>query len=126
MSTSAAQSAAFFAEAVQQGSVYTVRDTGGFPAPPSGSGERAQSFWSKRTRAERIIQTVSAYASFAVVEIPLDAFVNRWLPGLERDGFRVGVNWSGDRATGYDRTGSEVALRLGQSAHSPQEIKEQP
>ncbi|WP_354191718.1 hypothetical protein [Arthrobacter sp. UYCu712] len=24
------------------------------------------------------------------------------MPGLERDGLRVGLNWSGDRATGFD------------------------
>ncbi|RPH67238.1 MAG: hypothetical protein EHM78_21965 [Myxococcaceae bacterium] len=35
-----------------------------------------------------------------------------WLPGLERDGRLVGVNWSGNTASGYDVTPSEVRARV--------------
>jgi hypothetical protein len=65
-------------------------------------GVRTQPFWSSRSRVEKIIATVAAYEGFEPVEITLDAFLEKWLPGLERDGFRVGVNWSGPHATGYD------------------------
>jgi hypothetical protein len=46
------------------------------------------------------------------VEIDLDAWRERWLPGLERDGLLVGVNWSGDRATGFDVEPANVARAL--------------
>ena len=56
--------------------------------------------------------SVPAYGRLEVVEVPLDAFLTRWLPGLERDGPRVGLNWSGSRATGYDLDPSDVIARL--------------
>jgi hypothetical protein len=74
--------------------------------------ERAQPFWSLRRRAQRVVDQVPAYANFELVEIPLAAFRDRWLPGLGRDGIRVGLNWVGQSATGYDVYASEVAARF--------------
>lgn len=112
VSTSAAQAAAFYTEAVREGSVWTIQDEGGFPAPVGSEGHRAMPFWSLRTRAERTVATVPAYAGLEPVEIRLDVFRSRWLPGLEGDGLRVGLNWSGQRATGYDAAGPEVEENL--------------
>ncbi len=69
-------------------------------------------FWSLRSRAEKVVATVSAYEEFGMVEVTLAEFTSRWLPALERDGLRVGLNWSGPRATGYDVHPSEVAAAL--------------
>jgi hypothetical protein len=102
MSASASAYAAFYKEAHQSGAVWTVRDADGFPAPETASGSRAMPFWSKRSRVERVISNVQAYSTFEAVEIPLDEFRDRWLPGLEKDALLVGINWSGKRATGYD------------------------
>lgn len=112
MSVAAAQSSAFFAEVVRHREVFTIRDEGGFPAPMISAGVRAQPFWSRETRAQRIITRVAAYGGFAPVRITLDEFQSRWIPGLARDGFRIGVNWSGDFATGYDMTPDEVLAGL--------------
>jgi hypothetical protein len=42
--------------------------------------------------------------------------LDRWrrivLPGLERDGLLVGINWSGPRVVGWDFTVREVLNRL--------------
>lgn len=65
-----------------------------------------------RERAERVIQTVSAYAAFEVVEMEWTAFCERWMPGLESGGLLVGVNWSGDRATGYDLKPRDVLANV--------------
>ena len=113
MTMSAAQASAFFEEVLRTGSVWTIRDSGGYPAPLNGSGERAQPFWSLRSRAESVVSTVPAYADFAIEEIPLDTFRSRWLPGLEADGMLVGINWAGGSATGYDVAAKDVAARLG-------------
>lgn len=59
-------------------------------------------FWSLSSRAERVISTVEAYCGFETVAIPLSEWRFRWLPGLERDGLNVGLNWSGARVTGCD------------------------
>jgi hypothetical protein len=99
---SASQAAAFYREVAANRSVWTIRDDAGFPAPATAARQRAQPFWSSRQRAERVIASVPAYATFGVVQIPWDDFLARWAPGLKRDGILVGMNWSGERATGYD------------------------
>ena len=107
MSQAASQAADFFRAVSRNGRLWTIKDDSGFPAPATPEG-RAMPFSSSRSRAERIVATVPAYRSFVVVELTWDEFRDRWLPGLERDGLRVGVNWSGIRAVGSDMPPSEV------------------
>jgi hypothetical protein len=102
MGASAAHAAAFYDESARHGSVWTVRDAGGVPAPLNGSGRRAMPFWSLESRADAIVRGATAYTGFEAQRIPLEEFRERWLPGLARDGLLVGLNWSGVRATGYD------------------------
>lgn len=112
MTTSAAQADSFYSEALRHGSVWGVQDAGGFPAPVNGDGVRAMPFWSTKSRAERVIANVAAYSGFQTVELPLDTWRRDWLPGLERDGLLVGLNWSGDRAQGYDLPPTDVLRNL--------------
>ncbi|WP_041840662.1 DUF2750 domain-containing protein [Actinoplanes friuliensis] len=109
MSLSAAHSAAFRREVPQEGRVWSIRDSVGHPAPKDSRGNRAMPFWSKQSRAKRVVGAVPAYQGFAVVEIPVSDFLDSWLPGLQRDGLLVGVNWAGARATGYDMAPTQVA-----------------
>lgn len=102
MTTSGAHANAFFSEVIREQQVWTISDARGFPAPLGSDGIRSMPFWSLSSRAERIISAVEAYGNFEKVAIPLSEWRAKWLPGLERDGLRVGLNWSGDRATGYD------------------------
>ncbi|MFC8192224.1 DUF2750 domain-containing protein [Cellulomonas sp. NPDC057328] len=119
MSTSAAQAAAFYEEALRERSVWTIRDGAGYPAPLNADGERAQPFWSLRSRAERIVAQLPAYAGFVVEEVPLNRFRERWLCGLGSDGIRVGLNWSGARATGYDAAAADVERRFAAAGPPP-------
>lgn len=112
MSQAASQYGAFARDVAEHGRVWTVRDDGGFPAPKTTDGHRAMPFWSSLSRVERIIDTVPAYAGFEPFEITWDIFRDNWLPGLERDGLRVGVNWSGPRALGYDLAPEDVRARI--------------
>ncbi len=112
VSVSAAHADAFYAETLAAGEVWSVRDSGGVPAPVNSGDQRAMPFWSKRSRAERVTQTVQAFAEFELFAIPLDEWRGRWLPGLRRDGLLVGLNWSGTRASGYDVTPDEVEESL--------------
>lgn len=113
MTVGAAQADAFYREAVDHGCVWTIRDEGGLPAPMTDSGQRAMPFWSLRSRAQRVVETVPAYAGFTVDEaIALDVWLDRWVPGLERDGLLVGLNWSGERATGYDVSPADLVANL--------------
>ncbi|WP_363322141.1 DUF2750 domain-containing protein [uncultured Nocardioides sp.] len=111
MTVSAAQTDAFYREALEHGTVWAVRDEGGFPAPATPEG-RAMPFWSLQSRAQTIVESVPAYHGFEAVPIPLTDWRSRWLPGLERDGVQVGLNWSGLAATGYDLPPADVERNL--------------
>jgi Protein of unknown function (DUF2750) len=121
VSVGAAQAAAFFKEVAVTGAVWGIRDADGFPAPAGTDGRRAMPFWSTTARAERVIATVGAYAGFEPVRISVAKWMQRWLPGLERDRLLVGINWSGDRAHGYDLDTAEVLnrLRTHRAVHDP-------
>jgi hypothetical protein len=112
MSTSSAQAAAFYREVIREGAVWGVRDDGGFPAPLNSEGDRVMPFWSLQSRAEKVIQNVPAYGGFTAVRIPLAEWRDQWLPGMSTDRVRAGINWSGDRATGYDVLPAEVEAAL--------------
>lgn len=102
MSQAGSQAWAFYREVAETRVVWTVRDEGGFPAPMTSEGKRAQPFWSSRSRVERIIANVAAYSGFEPYEISWEDFCSKWAPGLAKDGLLVGVNWSGKRAVGFD------------------------
>lgn len=103
MSQAASQAWAFYREVAKKRIVWTVRDAEGFPAPESSQGQRAQPFWSSRSRVEKIIAAVPAYRGFTPNEISWSDFCDKWLPELAAAGHLVGVNWSGPTARGYDR-----------------------
>lgn len=112
MSQAASQAARFYSDVARSGLVWTLQDEGGCPAPMTSSGQRAQPFWSTRARAQKIVDTVPAYAGFEVIEIPWPEFESDWGPDLEKAGLLAGVNWSGPRAVGYDLSPSDVCARV--------------
>ncbi|WP_028609695.1 DUF2750 domain-containing protein [Paenibacillus harenae] len=112
MSQSSAQSHAFVEEILENKKVWAIKDEQGFPSSTNINGETAIPFWSLKSRAEKVIKNVPAYITFQPYEIKLEDFLTKWLPGLEKDSLYVGVNWSGNRATGYDLKPNEVLERI--------------
>lgn len=112
MSIAAAHTHAFFKEVAESGFVWTIRDGEGFPTSTNQSNEPAMPFWSSETRAQRILDQVPAYRGFTTQRLSVDVFLDRWLQGLERDNVRVGINWSGIGATGFDIAPADVRRRL--------------
>ena len=55
-----------------------------------------------------MIKTVPAYSGFEPFEISWPDFKDSWLPGLQKDGLLVGMNWSGSRLLGYDLKPAEA------------------
>ena len=80
----------------------------GYPAPKTATGRRAQPFWSSRSRAEKVIATVAAYATFRPEAVAWEEFCHTWVSDLEHDGLPVGVNWGEPRATGFDLEPAEL------------------
>jgi Protein of unknown function (DUF2750) len=102
MSQAGSQAWAFYREVAKTRVLWTVKDEDGFPAPLTSEGKRSQPFWSSRSRVERIIASVPAYAGFTPHELSWSEFESEWVPELTRDGTLVGLNWSGPRASGFD------------------------
>ena len=115
MSIAPAHADTFYREVVTSRTVWAIRDASGFPTSTSASGETAMPFWSKEGRARAVIEKVAAYTNFSPHPLPLEEFQARWLPGLDRDGIAVGLNWSGERATGFDVLPQDVLARLNAS-----------
>lgn len=84
VSSSAAQAHAFYADVLDRGEVWAIRDGNGYPAPEADGG-RVMPFWSSRARAQRIIDTVEAYRGFQPVALTLQEWRSRWIPGLLAD-----------------------------------------
>src|SRR5688572_2604600 len=74
MAQASSQAWAFYRDVAEHRVLWPVRDARGYPAPVTQSGRRAQPFWSARSRAERIIKTVPAYAGFVPEEISWERF----------------------------------------------------
>lgn len=132
MSRAAEQAATFYRQVARTGCVWTLRDAGGFPAPLSTGGMRAQPFWSSSFRVLRMIRTVPAFRGFEPIRLSWEEFRDQWLPGLNSSGLLVGVNWSGPRATGYDVDPHQVltlverAIRLAGSERAGIDRAERP
>ena len=69
-------------------------------------------FWSLKSRAQKVVDTVPAYRDFEVEPVSLVDFRDAWLPDLESNGFLVGVNWSGKGASGCDLSPADVLAGL--------------
>lgn len=93
MSTAATQAAAFYREVATTRTVWTIKDAGGFPAPKTAEG-RAQAFWSSQSRAERVIESVSAYGGLKPVEVPWKEFCEYWVPAVGQGDCRSLIVWS--------------------------------
>ncbi|MET7497617.1 DUF2750 domain-containing protein [Streptomyces sp900116325] len=117
MSASGAQAAAFFREITRTRTVWWVRDDDGSPTPVSSSGQPAFPYWSSETRAQHAAQLWRP--QFRAVSMPLDHWPGAALPDLAKDDFRVGINWSGQRLTGWDFAVGEVVNRLIRALGAP-------
>lgn len=121
MALSAAHTEAFRREVPGEGRVYAIRDGGGYPAPRDPDGRRAMPFWSTWSRARRVVAQAPAYRAFDIVTIPVAEWLERWLPGLERDGLLVGINWAGAGATGPDLAPAQVTAWFADNGPKPRD-----
>ncbi|MFC8190410.1 DUF2750 domain-containing protein [Cellulomonas sp. NPDC057328] len=104
---------AFCAAAVAAGCVWVLRDADGYVTVAAAEGGRAaMPFWSSRALAATVTRRAPAQHRLVPEPVDLEAFLGRWLPGLGRDGLRVGVDWSGVRARGPEVEPHELAGAL--------------
>lgn len=82
----------------ERGEVWGLRsEARGWAWCPSNDGDQdVLVFWSDRAYAKR--HAVEEWADYVPTMIPLEAFKQRWLPGMQRDGALAGVNLNADLA----------------------------
>jgi hypothetical protein len=117
MSLSGAHKSAFRREVTREGRVYAIRDEEGFPAPADAAGNRAVPFWSKPTRAQRVVAHVVAYRELEIGDVAVEDVAGarrphggRELGGRSRDRIRHDARASGAvvHRTGHPAIGRDV------------------
>src|ERR1051326_8160184 len=58
--------------------------------------------WPEREFAEAAARERPEWGPVNAMSLPLDEFMERWLPGMQRDGHKVGVFWVGPDLLGID------------------------
>ncbi len=111
MSISAAQASKFYEQSVCDGKVFTLESPEGFLVFPIRDIEVIP-FWSSRSRVETIQSTMPQYSSYTIHEEPFTEFYEETLPWLEEQHIHIGVNWSGERLSGYDVAVSDLRTNL--------------
>jgi hypothetical protein len=111
MSVAAAQASAFYEQVVAAGSVFTFVEDGSYLVFPV-NGKDVVPFWSSRSRIETVQRAHPRYAAYAISEESLKQFLEKTLDQLEEENINVGVNWSGERSTGYDISAADVKRNI--------------
>jgi hypothetical protein len=66
-------------------------------------------FWSSESFAKSAGR--DEWSSYQALPIDLDDFIDNWLPGLQKDGFLVGVNWT-EQLEGNEEQPLDLSLDL--------------
>lgn len=79
------------------GTVWGVKNLNGWAICPSNERDcDVYTFWSDKAYAKRHCN--GPWANYKPAPIALDSFLQNWLPGLQRDGHLVGVQFNADLA----------------------------
>ena len=111
VSLAAAHAKKFYEQAAAERRVYTFLDAGSFLVFPV-RGTEVVPFWSSESRMQRVQKLHVKYRSFMIDQIPLTDFISKTLPQLEAESISIGLNWSGERLTGYDINVADLLRNL--------------
>ena len=112
MSTAAAHATTFYVDAATHRVVFTLLEDDSFLVLRVG-GTEVIPFWSTRARIQKMQELHPKYSGYAIEEIPLSKFMSTTLDLLAAESIRVGVNWSGERLTGYDLSVDDLRRNIG-------------
>ncbi|MGE0608797.1 MAG: DUF2750 domain-containing protein [Pirellulales bacterium] len=114
MPQSTPDAAEFYREVAQTGRLWCCRAADGTPHCVATRGGRAQPFWSNLPRVNQIIRRVPAYASCLPQELTWDDFLAQRVPQLMAQGIKVGLNWAGKRAVGFELEPQDLVAQVRQ------------
>jgi hypothetical protein len=93
----------FIQRVVASGIVWGLKEDEGWVTSTSTADETEERpimpFWSDRAYAKQCAQ--DEWSSYEPTQIPLELFLERWLPGMHADGYLVGTNWNAS-LSGYE------------------------
>lgn len=86
----------FVERVIAEGDVWALEHPEGWATAPSAVADDLAviPFWSEETRARAC--ATDEWSEYTPSPIPLDDFLEHWLPGMEADGLLAGVEWSED------------------------------
>lgn len=86
----------FVREVTASGEVWGLEHDEGWALAPSVDDESVSvmPFWSDESAAAACAS--DEWSEYRASPIPLDDFLDDWLPGMAEDGYRVGVGWDDD------------------------------
>jgi hypothetical protein len=103
MSQSASQAAAFYRDVAKNGSVWLLNDDEGQVPIARQDDHDVTPVWSTKSRLEKTVKHLGpGFQANEPTEMSWEDFRDDLLPTLEEEGVRIGVNWSGEKAVGYD------------------------
>jgi hypothetical protein len=83
--------------------VWLLETEGGFPLSiEMEPGSLVYPAWPEKEFAEAAARERPGWGLTTATSRPLDEFMERWLPGMQRDGTKVGVFWAGADLIGID------------------------
>ena len=102
---------AFVREVIASRQVWGLEHPDGWALTPADDDEEllVMPFWSTEAGARRAAS--DEWSDYTVAMIPLEAFVDSWLPGMGDDGFLVGPDWDED-LVGPEVEPEELELQL--------------
>ena len=86
----------------------------GAPQTSTARGRRAQPFWSSLPRVNQIIRRAPAYGTFVPQEMSWEEFQAQRIPELMASNTKVGLNWTGRRAAGYELEPQDLVANVQQ------------
>lgn len=111
MSAAAANASKFYEQVVSENLVFTLVDGDGYLVFPVGDTEVVP-FWSSRSRLVAIQKDHPKFSKWKITEESLSEFMTNSLSLFEEQNIRVGVNWGGQRLTGFDLAVSDLRQNL--------------
>ncbi|HUE69252.1 MAG TPA: DUF2750 domain-containing protein [Pirellulaceae bacterium] len=112
MSAAAMHASAVYEQVAKDGRVFTFLSDDSYLVFPV-YGTEVVSFWSSRSRMEKIQSTHPHFSAYTIAEYSLSEFLEKTLFQLEEQSISVGVNWSGKRLTGYDVSVADLRRNIG-------------
>lgn len=102
----------FVARVRESGELWGLEDAEGWAICPSNEYDcEVYVFWSDEADAKQHCK--DEWSGYKPASIELDAFLENWLPGMDRDGYLVGVQFNADMA-GLEVEPGELAEKLGE------------